>query len=77
MAVVSRSEWKRLSRDYRSGDPRKGTAKALMQCGGFGTCLVPVTVVADDLIDRLCRDCGADVLGNDPHAADCSQEAVR
>lgn len=53
--LVSRSRWQRMSRDYRLGDPRKGTARCLWLIEGEGTCLVPVTVVPDS-DDRLGGD---------------------
>jgi len=47
METITRSKWNKLPRDFKSGDPRRGTAKALMFVDGVGTCLVPVTVVDD------------------------------
>jgi hypothetical protein len=47
METITRSQWRKLHRDSRMGDPRKGTAKMLKFVEGLGTCLVPVTVVAD------------------------------
>lgn len=47
--TITKSEWKNLHRDYRMGDPRKGTARMLKWVDGAGTCLVPVTVVADEV----------------------------
>lgn len=41
---ITREEWKRKPKDYRTGDPRKGTAKVL-HLTDRGTCLVPVQVV--------------------------------
>lgn len=46
--TITRSEWAKLHRDYRTGDPRQGTAKVLKFVDGVGTCLVPVTVVVDE-----------------------------
>jgi hypothetical protein len=42
---VTADEWSRKHRDFRTGDPRKGTARVLTLTDR-GTCLVPVTVVA-------------------------------
>lgn len=43
--TVSREEWNALHADYKTGDPRKGTAKMLTMVPGVGTCLVPVAVI--------------------------------
>lgn len=40
---LTSEEWKRKHRDFKSGDPRKGTAK-ILALTNRGTCLVPVTV---------------------------------
>lgn len=45
--TITRSKWRATHRDYRTGDPRRGTAKVLKFVPGVGTCLVPVTVVED------------------------------
>jgi len=45
--TISRSKWRRLGRDYRTGDPRRGTAAILKFVPGKGTCLVAVKVVDD------------------------------
>jgi len=45
--IITRSEWRKKHRDFKTGDPRKGTAKMLKYCDGLGTCLVPVTVIPD------------------------------
>jgi hypothetical protein len=42
--LVTRADWARKPRDYRLGDPRKGTARMLALVDGAGTCLVPATV---------------------------------
>ncbi len=47
MKKISKSKWKSTHRDFRTGDPRKGTAMVLMYVETKGTCLVPVEVVAD------------------------------
>lgn len=47
METITRSKWNNLPRDFKTGDPRRGTAKALMFIEGQGTCLVPVSVVED------------------------------
>ena len=46
--TITRSEWRKLHKDYRQGDPRKGTAKILKLVPNVGTCLVPVKVVEDE-----------------------------
>jgi hypothetical protein len=46
--TITRDEWRRTSRDYRSGDPRKGTATMLYYQPGVGTVLGPVKVVDGD-----------------------------
>lgn len=46
METITRSQWRKLHRDFRTGDPSEGTAKVL-RLTEQGTCLVPVTVVAD------------------------------
>lgn len=46
MTEITRTEWNRTHRDYRTGDPHRGTAKVLRWEEGRGTVLVPVTVVA-------------------------------
>lgn len=48
MYAITKHDWKNTHKDYRTGDPRKGTAKKLVNCGGKGTCLVPVQVLSDD-----------------------------
>lgn len=42
--TITRAEWDRTHRDYRTGDPAKGTAKVLIMVPNRGTCLVPVRV---------------------------------
>ena len=42
--VMSRREWEELHSEYKLGDPRKGTAKALFFVEGVGSCLIPVIV---------------------------------
>ncbi len=45
--TITRSEWRRKHRDFKCGDPRKGTAKIVKWIDGHGTCLVPVDVIPD------------------------------
>lgn len=70
--TITRSEWAKLHRDYRTGDPRQGTAKVLKFVAGVGTCLVPVTVVDDEpqCPTRLYRYgvtvyCGGDIVAEE------------
>jgi hypothetical protein len=42
--TMTRAEWDRKHRDYKTGDPRKGTARVLV-LDEHGTGLVPVRIV--------------------------------
>jgi hypothetical protein len=43
--TITKAQWAKLPREYRTGDPRKGTAK-MLKMTEHGTSLVPVKVVA-------------------------------
>jgi hypothetical protein len=45
--TVTRSEWRAKHRDFKSGDPRKGTATMTWYEPGVGSVLGAVTVVPD------------------------------
>lgn len=46
MDTITRTQWNNTHRDFRTGDPRRGTAK-VVRWTDQGTALVPVTVVPD------------------------------
>lgn len=60
--VMSRTEWSRTPRDYRMGDPRKGTAKVLRMAPNGATALYSVRVLGDAVAKHApvscetCRD---------------------
>lgn len=43
--TMTYKDWNAMHADYKTGDPRKGTAKILTMVPGVGTCLVPVSVM--------------------------------
>ena len=53
--IITKSQWKSVPKDYRGGDPRKGTARVL--CNQGGTVLCPVDVLPDDKAEPCCFSC--------------------
>lgn len=47
--TMTRAEWDRKHRDYKTGNPRKGTAAVVVH-DEHGTCLVPVRIANPPMI---------------------------
>jgi hypothetical protein len=43
--IITIEQWRKTHRDYRTGDPRRGTAKLVYWKDGHGTVLGPVVVL--------------------------------
>lgn len=56
--VMSRTEWSRTPRDYRMGDPRKGTAKVLRMGPDGVTALYSVRVLGGNVAKSAPVSCG-------------------